>query len=149
MTGAICSAVFIKCEKYFLFDSHSHGPGGISSPDGTSALATFNNLEDLVLFLYSMYTSMHIDLTGGTDLLPVGLYCETDHDCCKTYAEDPSKDYTNDDIGVQAHDMWTVGDKNVNNSSVTKQRMSHQTITILYVMKKVFRKSALKTIQQL
>ncbi|KAH3873323.1 hypothetical protein DPMN_036556 [Dreissena polymorpha] len=130
MTGAICSAVFVKCDKYFLFDFHSHGPDGLSPPDGKAALATFNNLEDLVLFLYSMYTSMHINITGETELLPVGLYCETDHDCCETYVEDPSKDYmyTNDDIGVvKAHSTWTVGEKNVNKSSVSKQRMSHQT----------------------
>ncbi|KAH3727983.1 hypothetical protein DPMN_053929 [Dreissena polymorpha] len=56
---------------------------------------------------------MHNDITGETVLLPVGFYCETDPDCCETYAEDRSKDFTNDDIGVvKTHDTWTVGEKN-------------------------------------
>ncbi|KAH3730423.1 hypothetical protein DPMN_056409 [Dreissena polymorpha] len=118
MTVAICSVVFIKCEKYFVFDSNSHGPVGLSS-DGKSAsqLSTY-----LALYVYK-----HIATTGEAELLRIGLNCERDNDCCETYAEDQLEDYTNDIGDVKSNDTWTVGEKNVSNCSVTKQRMSHQT----------------------
>ncbi|KAH3820219.1 hypothetical protein DPMN_121963 [Dreissena polymorpha] len=70
---------------------------------------------------------MHIDITGETALLPVVKKINT---AVKLALQIP-EDLTSDDICVvKAHDMWTVGDENINHSSVTKQRMSHQTKNI-------------------
>ena len=71
MIGAICSAVFVKDDMFWLFDSHSHGKHGLSSPDGKSVLMSFASLDDLVIFLYAMYESMNIDLSCQFEILPL------------------------------------------------------------------------------
>ena len=71
MIGAICSAVFVKDDMFWLFDSHSHGKHGLSSPAGKSILMSFATLDDLVLFLYAMYESMNIDLSCQFEILPL------------------------------------------------------------------------------
>ena len=71
MIGAICSAVFVKDDMFWLFDSHSHGKYGLSRPDGKSVLMSFASLDDLVVFLYAMYESMNIDLSCQFEILPL------------------------------------------------------------------------------
>ena len=73
MIGSVCSAVFKKDEEYYFFDSHSHGQDGMSCPDGKSVLACFQNLEDLVAFMYAVYDSMLIDISSQFDMLPVNM----------------------------------------------------------------------------
>ena len=73
MIGAICSAVVMKDNKYYLFDSHSHGPDGLSSPEGKAILKIFEALDELVLFLYSFYVSCNIDLESQFEILPVSI----------------------------------------------------------------------------
>ena len=73
MIGSVCSAVFKKDEEYYFFDSHSHGQDGMSCPDGKSILACFQNLEDLVAFMYAVYDSMMIDISSQFDMLPVNM----------------------------------------------------------------------------
>jgi len=62
MIGAKCSAVYIHEDMYHFFDSHSHGQDGLSTPDGTSVLVSFDNVDDLVSYMYAFYDSMTIDL---------------------------------------------------------------------------------------
>ena len=69
--GAICSAVFKKNGLYSSFDSHSHGPNGLSSGDGTSIMISFSCLDDLFTYLYAFYDSMKIDMNLQFDFLPV------------------------------------------------------------------------------
>ena len=73
MIGAICSAVVMKDNKYYLFDSHSHGPDGLSSPEGKALLKIFEALDELVLFLYSFYIICNIDLESQFEILPVSI----------------------------------------------------------------------------
>ena len=73
MIGAICSAVVMKDNKYYFFDSHSHGPDGLSSPEGKAILKIFEALDELVLFLYSFYISCNIDLESQFEILPVSI----------------------------------------------------------------------------
>ena len=73
MIGAICSAVVMKDNKYYFFDSHSHGPDGLSSPEGKAILKIFEALDELVLFLYSFYISCNIDLASQFEILPVSI----------------------------------------------------------------------------
>ena len=73
MIGAICSAVVMKDNKYYFFDSHSHGSDGLSSPDGKAILKIFQSLDDLVMFLYSFYLSCNIDLDSQFEILPVSI----------------------------------------------------------------------------
>ena len=73
MIGAICSAVVMKDNKYYFFDSHSHGSDGLSSPDGKAVLKIFQSLDDLVMFLYSFYLSCNIDLDSQFEILPVSI----------------------------------------------------------------------------
>ena len=73
MIGAICSALFTKDNEYYFFDSHSHGSNGMSCIDGTSFLISFYCLEDLVIFLYTLYESMMIDISSQFDMLPIKL----------------------------------------------------------------------------
>jgi len=51
MIGAVCSAVFIKDGFFWVFDSHSHGKHGLSSPEGKAVLMSFTSLDDLVTFM--------------------------------------------------------------------------------------------------
>ena len=71
--GAICSAVFKKNVLYAFFDSHSHGPNGLSSSEGTSIMIFFSCLDDLVTYLYAFYDSMKIDMSLQFDFLPVNV----------------------------------------------------------------------------
>ena len=71
MIGAVCSAVFVKDGIFWLFDSHSHGNHGMSSPDGKSLLISFATLDDIVTFMYAMYESMNIDLSSQFEVLPI------------------------------------------------------------------------------
>ena len=73
MIGAICSAVVMKDNKYYFFDSHSHGPDGLSSPEGKAILKIFEALDELVLFLYSFYISCNIDLQAQFEIMPVSI----------------------------------------------------------------------------
>ena len=73
MIGAICSAVVMKDNKYYFFDSHSHGPDGLSSPEGKAILKIFEAVDELVLFLYSFYISCNIDLQSQFEILPVSI----------------------------------------------------------------------------
>ena len=73
MIGAICSAVVMKDNKYYFFDSHSHGPDGLSSPEGKAILKIFEALDELVLFLYSFYISCNIDLESQFEILPLSI----------------------------------------------------------------------------
>ena len=60
MIGSVCSAVYKRDDRFFFFDSHSHGSDGLSCPDGSSVLCSFCCLEDLVGFMYAVYDSMYI-----------------------------------------------------------------------------------------
>ncbi|KAK3090521.1 hypothetical protein FSP39_012459 [Pinctada imbricata] len=71
MIGAICSAITLKDGKYYFFDSHSHGPNGLSSPDGRAILRIYSTIDDLVMFLYSFYLSCNIDLQSQFEILPL------------------------------------------------------------------------------
>ncbi|KAK3108678.1 hypothetical protein FSP39_013177 [Pinctada imbricata] len=71
MIGAICSAITLKDEKYYFFDSHSHGANGLSCPDGRAILKIFSTVDDLVSFLYSFYLSCNIDLQSQFEILPL------------------------------------------------------------------------------
>ena len=73
LVGAICSAVVMKGNKYYFFDSHSHGPDGLSSPEGKAILKIFEALDELVLFLYSFYISCNIDLQSQFEIMPVSV----------------------------------------------------------------------------
>jgi hypothetical protein len=74
MIGAICSGVYRDQQNYFFFDSHSHSKSGLYNPvepSGTSILIAFSNIEDLVGYMYSFYTSMQIDLLTQFEILPL------------------------------------------------------------------------------
>ncbi|XP_060561861.1 uncharacterized protein LOC132721554 [Ruditapes philippinarum] len=71
MIGAICSAVFVKDDMFWFFDSHAHGKFGLSCPAGKSLLISFSTLDDLLSFMYAMYESMRIDLTSQYEILPL------------------------------------------------------------------------------
>ena len=71
--GAICSAVFKKKGEYAFFDSHCHGPNGLSATDGTSSLITFSSLDDLVRYMYAFYDSMKLDTSMQYDFLPINV----------------------------------------------------------------------------
>ncbi|XP_060573123.1 uncharacterized protein LOC132731041 [Ruditapes philippinarum] len=71
MIGSICSAVFLKDEEFWLFDSHSHGEYGLSDVDGKSVLMSFHKLENLVTFMYAMYESANIDIMSQYEILPL------------------------------------------------------------------------------
>ena len=71
LTGAVCSAVFVKDNKFWLFDSHSHEKHGLSSPNGKSVLLSFTVLDGLTRFMYAMYESMMIDLSCQFEILPL------------------------------------------------------------------------------
>jgi hypothetical protein len=60
--GAICSAVQYHCSFFYFFDSHSHTRKTLSGPEGRSILIGFNNIDNLINYMYALYTSMHIDL---------------------------------------------------------------------------------------
>ena len=71
MIGAVCSTVFMKDEIYYFFDSHSHGKDGISGPDGSSVLLSFDYIEDLITYLYALYESISIELSFQFEILPI------------------------------------------------------------------------------
>jgi len=74
MIGAICSGVYRDQQNYFFFDSHSPSKSGLYNPvepSGTSILIAFSNIEDLVRYMYSFYTSMQIDLLTQFEILPL------------------------------------------------------------------------------
>jgi hypothetical protein len=74
MLGSICSALYkISSSEYYFFDSHSHSVDGMSCSDGKSILVRSKNLDDTVMYLYSMYESMHIDLGTQFEILPVAI----------------------------------------------------------------------------
>ena len=96
LTGAVCSAVFVKDNKFWLFDSHSHGKHGLSSPDGKSVLLSFTVLDDLIRFMYAMYESMMIDLSCQFEILPLqftssGMENSSTTDLISKYFEDQNK----------------------------------------------------------
>ena len=96
LTEAVCSAVFVKDDKFWLFDSHSHGKHGLSSPDGKSVLMSFTVLDDLIRFLYAMYESMMIDLSCQFEILPLqftssGMENNSTTDLITKYFEDQKK----------------------------------------------------------
>ena len=71
MIGAVWSAVLMKDEKYYFFESHSHGKDGLSGPDDSSVLLSFDNIEDLITYLYELYESMGIELSLQFETLPI------------------------------------------------------------------------------
>ena len=71
MIGAVCSAVLLKDERYYFFDSHSHGKDGLSGPDGSSVILSFSYIEDLITYLYALYESMGIELSLQFETLPI------------------------------------------------------------------------------
>ena len=74
VTGAICSALFLDSDALYLFDSHSHGKSTLNEPflnDGKSIIIGFSSLDELVQYLYSFYTSIHIDLNSQFEVLPI------------------------------------------------------------------------------
>ncbi|CAG2222514.1 unnamed protein product [Mytilus edulis] len=76
MIGAICSGVYFDNDTYFFFDSHSHDKSGLYEPresKGMSILIGFRDIQSLVNYMYSHYTSMHIDLQSQYEILPVKL----------------------------------------------------------------------------
>lgn len=74
MIGAICSGIYkLSDNEYYFFDSHSHGSDGMSSCDGKSVLVLNRNIDDLVLYLYNMYNSMHIDFGTQFEILPISI----------------------------------------------------------------------------
>lgn len=74
MIGAICSGIYkLSDNEYYFFDSHSHGSDGMSSCDGKSVLVFNRNIDDLVLYLYNMYNSMHIDFGTQFEILPISI----------------------------------------------------------------------------
>ena len=96
LTGAVCSAVFVKDNKFWLFDSHSHGKHGLSSPDGKSVLLSFTVLDDLIRFMYPMFESMMIDLSCQFEILPLqftssGMENSSTTDLISKYFEDQNK----------------------------------------------------------
>ena len=71
MIGAICSAVHYHADMLYFFDSHSHSNITLSGPNGSSIHIRVNSIDDLVSYLYSFYTSIHIDLHSQFEILPV------------------------------------------------------------------------------
>merc|ERR1712074_397430 len=74
MIGAICSAVHLNNDAFYFFDSHSHDDSGLfdsSQESGKSIVIGFSSLDDLVQYLYSFYTSMHIDLRMQFEVQPL------------------------------------------------------------------------------
>ncbi|MCG8078202.1 MAG: hypothetical protein JAY75_18430, partial [Candidatus Thiodiazotropha taylori] len=95
MIGSICSAVFKRDGKYFIFDSHSHGFNGLSAPDGKSLLAGFNCLDDLVSFLYALFESMMISISTQFEILPVDFDLSSLEHVSVFDIENPSTCHTN------------------------------------------------------
>lgn len=74
MIGAICSGIYkLSDNEYYFFDSHSHGSDGMSSCDGKSVIVFNRNIDDLVLYLYNMCNSMHIDFGTQFEILPISI----------------------------------------------------------------------------
>ena len=71
MIGAISSAVHYHADMLYFFDSHSHSNTTLSGPNGSSIHIRFNSIDDLVSYLYSFYTSMHLDLHSQFEILPI------------------------------------------------------------------------------
>jgi hypothetical protein len=65
MIGAICSAVYFDGNAFYFFDSHSHTKSALCDQvelPGVSIIIGFNDIDALVSYMYSCYTSMYIDL---------------------------------------------------------------------------------------
>ncbi|XP_065944329.1 trichohyalin-like [Magallana gigas] len=74
MIGSICSAIYkVSNNEYYFFDSHCHDIDGMSSFEGKSLLVFNRNIDDLVSFLYNMYSSMHIDFAMQFEILPISI----------------------------------------------------------------------------
>jgi hypothetical protein len=75
MMGKICSSIFFFENKYYFFDSHSHGDSGLADPfdNGRSIIIGFDNIDDLMNYLYAQYTSMFINLQEPYEILPVSV----------------------------------------------------------------------------
>ena len=91
LIGAVCSAVFKKANKLWLFDSHSHGSNGLSTSDGNSILMSFINVDQLVTFMYTMYESMKLELSCQYEFLPLSFTEVDESDSLVEYFKDQVK----------------------------------------------------------
>ena len=113
--GSVCSAVFKRRDGYCFFYSHSHGPDGLSCPDGESLLISFTCLEELVSFMYAVYDSMLIDISEQFDMLPVDFKlrsenqtsynfsrCVTTNEVCETAISEEIRQSNNSGLGTNS-----------------------------------------------
>ena len=78
MIGAICSAVYFDGNAFYFFDSHSHTKSAMCDQvelPGVSIIIGFNDIDALVSYMYSCYTSMYIDLQSQFEVLSVSFTC--------------------------------------------------------------------------
>ena len=112
LIGSVCSAVFKSENLYYLFDSHSHSPSGLSDIDGKSVLISFSSFTDLITFMYALYKSMLIDLNGQFDLLPVTFSCKQMNQCTSHSFPDAAdtstcQDYSSIRLQSYFHDQFS------------------------------------------
>ena len=89
IVDGLCSALSLNSnDQPVFFDSHSHGPDGLSTVDGRAIQITFANHTELVAFLLCYYESCNISLTATFDIQP--LYVQNlsvTNDCTPTDAQ--------------------------------------------------------------
>lgn len=72
--GAICSGIYkLSNAEYYFFDSHLHNCDDMSACEGKSVLVKNSRFDDLVTYLYNLYSSMHIDFAMQFEILPISI----------------------------------------------------------------------------